>query len=117
MNKRQLTKLGVPADCVNVAIRAVQSTVEYNRSVAKELRVKIDSAVKQTVEQPTARPSSTSTRFGRSWISRNVSSPFVCSSKRSNSTSRKGRSKGKRKSRRGADAPRRCPSSYATMAL
>lgn len=52
MNARKLTKLGVPAECTGAAIQAVQSAAKHNRTVAKELRIKIEDAIAQTVQDP-----------------------------------------------------------------
>jgi hypothetical protein len=54
MNTRKLPKLGVPSDCTKAAIQAVQSAAAHNRTVPKELRVKIDEAVQRTVQTPDA---------------------------------------------------------------
>ncbi|MEM1070044.1 MAG: RtcB family protein, partial [Planctomycetota bacterium] len=52
MNTRKLAKLGVPPECVNTAIQAVQSAAKYNRTVEKPLRLKIDDQVERTVLAP-----------------------------------------------------------------
>lgn len=52
MNSRKLAKLGVPRDCINEAIQAVQRAARYNRSVPRELRIDIDQGVARTVQVP-----------------------------------------------------------------
>lgn len=52
MNARQLAKLGVPSECVNTAVGAVQSVAKFNRTVEKPLRINVNDAVKHCVAEP-----------------------------------------------------------------
>lgn len=52
MNGRKLAQLGVPSDCIGAAIQAVQSAAKHNRTVEKDLRIKIEDAVAKAVASP-----------------------------------------------------------------
>ena len=52
MNARQLSKMGVPKDCMKAAIQTVQEIVKYNRSVGKTMRLNIKETLQDVVENP-----------------------------------------------------------------
>jgi len=52
MNARKLAQIGVPADCINDAIQAVQTIAAFNRSVEKPRRLNVQDLIKQCVDIP-----------------------------------------------------------------
>jgi tRNA-splicing ligase RtcB len=52
MNGRQLSKLGVPEDCITEAIQTVQAIARFNHTVKKEQRWDIKNLIKTVVESP-----------------------------------------------------------------
>lgn len=52
MNSGQLTKIGVPMDCMGAAIQTIQAVAKHNRSVPKDARIDIKKTVALCVEAP-----------------------------------------------------------------
>lgn len=52
MNSRKIANLGVPRDCMGIAIQTVQSVAKYNRTVEKSNRIKIEDSIKYILNSP-----------------------------------------------------------------
>jgi len=52
MNSRKIANLGVPRDCMGIAIQTVQSVAKYNRTVEKNNRIKIEDSIKYVLDSP-----------------------------------------------------------------